>query len=229
MKKLIVILLLYCPASAYAQGWSLAYSIGYGTYNLGDVRSQQQFILNRYGLKATDCFPGYVTHSVALGFVKGRHHFGSDFSYLTTGGRLHRADYSGSFTVDMIINGYRLGLFYRNYVNTGFSPLSVYFQSGSGVLFSDLEINEQLNIYSESAQEINILKGVGMYLEPSMGAICRFTRWLNMSLGAGYEADFLGTLESEVQETQFKAHWNGLRLYGGIVFVLPTGKASLNE
>jgi len=229
MKKLLVILLLYCPTITYTQGLSLDYSIGYGTYKLDDVRSQQQFILDRYGLKATDCFPGYVTHSVALGFVTGRHHFGSDFSYLTTGGRLHRADYSGSYTVDMIMNGYRLGLFYRNYLSTGFSPLSIYLQSGSGVLFSNQEINEQINIYSESAEEISMLKGVGIYLEPSMGAIFRFARWLNLSVGAGYEADFMGTLKLDGQETQFKAHWNGIRLYGGIVLVLPTGKKSLNE
>ncbi len=62
-------------------------------------------------LKVTDRFPNYITHSGALGFVTGHHHFGSIFSYLTTGSRLHRADYPGSYTLDMIMNGYRLGAF----------------------------------------------------------------------------------------------------------------------
>lgn len=229
MKKLLIILLLFCPVYAYAQGWSLEYSIGYGTYKLDDIRSQQHLMLNSFGLKETDCFPGYITHSVALGFVSRRHHIGSSFSYLTTGGRLHRADYSGSYTVDMIVNGYRLGAFYRYYFNTGFSPLSIYLQSGAGVMFSNLEVNEQVIIYSESAQEINKLKGVGIYLEPTIGATYLLTNWLHFSLGAGYEADFLGALILSGQETQIKAHWNGLRLYGGIVFTLPKGKRSLYE
>jgi len=229
MKKLLIILFLYYPVCAYTQGWSLEYSIGYGTYKLDDIKSQQHLMLNSYGLKETDCFPNYITHSVALGFVTGRHYVGSNFSYLTTGGRLHRADYSGSYTVDMIVNGYRLGAFYRYYINTGFSPLYIYLQLGSGVLFSDLRIKEEVNVYSESAQETNKLKGVGVYLEPTIGAKYRFTNWLHFSLGGGYEADFLGTLKLSGQNTQIKAQWNGFRLYGGIVFILPTEKKSLYE
>jgi hypothetical protein len=229
MKKFLIIFLLYYPIHAYTQGWSLEYSIGYGKYKLDDIRSQQHLMLNSYGLKETECFPNYIIHSVAVGFVSGHHHSGSSFSYITTGGRLHRADYSGSYTVDMIMNGYRLGAFYRYYNDTGFSPLYIYLQLGSGVLFSNLEIEEKVNIYSESAEETYNLKGAGIYLEPSIGAKYRFTNWLNISLGGGYEADFLGTLKLSGQKTQIKAHWNGFRLYGGIVFVLPTEKRSLNE
>lgn len=227
MKKLLIILLLYYPIYAYTQGWSLEYSIGYGTYKLDDIKSQQHSMLNNYGLKETDCFPGYITHSVSLGSGTERSISGINFSYLTTGGRLNRADYSGSYTVDMIMNGYRLGAFYRYYNNTGFSPLNTYIQIGSGVLFSNLKIKEQVNIYSESAQEINKLKGVGIYWEPAIGATYRFTNCLHFSLRGGYEADFLGTLKLSGQKTQIKAHWNGFRLYGGLTFILPTKKITL--
>ena len=175
MKKLVIILFLYYPIQAYTQGWAFEYSIGYGTYQLDDIKSLQHSMLNNYGLKETDCFPGYLTHSVLLGYDTKRHHFGSNFSYLTTGGRLHRADYSGSYTIDMIVNGYRLGAFYRYYINTGFSPLSVYLQVNPGVLFSSLEIKEQVNVYSESAQETTDLKGVGIYFEPTIGVKYHFT------------------------------------------------------
>jgi hypothetical protein len=149
MKKLVFILLLYFPIQAYSQGWSIEYSIGYGSYQLDNIKSLQQSMLNNYELKETDCFPNYITHSVSLGYGTERHHFGSNFSYLTTGGRVQRADYSGSYTIDMIINGYRLGAFYRNYIKTGLPPLSIYLQLSPGVLFSNLEINERVNVYSE--------------------------------------------------------------------------------
>lgn len=227
MKKLLFILLLYYPINAYTQEWSFEYSLGYGTYQLDDIKSLQKSILNNlddYGLENTDCFPNYITHSFAFGIVSKHHYFGSNFSYLSTGGRLHRADYSGSYTVDMIMNGYRLGVFHRYYVNTKIPTLYTYLQLSTGVLFSSLKIKEQVNIYSESLLETNKLKGVGIYFEPTFGATYRFTNWLHFSLAGGYAADFLGTLKLSGQKTKNKANWNGFRIYGGFLFILPTQK-----
>lgn len=225
MKKLFIIFLLYCSIQAYTQGWSIDYSFGYGTYQLDDIKSLQHSMLNNYGLKETDFFPNYITHSVSLGYYTGHHHFGSNFSYLTTGGRLHRADYSGAYTVDMILDGYRLGAFYRYYINTGFSPLSIYLQTSPGVLFSTLKIEEQVNVYSESAQETTELKGVGIYFEPTIGAKYCFTNWMQFSFGGGYEVDFPGKMKLSGQETEIEANWNGFRLYGGIIFIIPAIKS----
>ena len=186
-------------------------------------------MLNNYGLKETDSFPNYITHSVSLGFNAGHHHFGSNFSYLTTGGRLHRADYSGSYTVDMIVDGYRLGTFYRYYIKTGFSPLSVYLQISPGVLFSTLKIKEQVDVYSESAQETTELKGVGIYFEPTIGAKYCFIDWMQFSFGGGYEVDFPGKMKLSGQETQIESKWNGFRLYGGIIFIIPAEIKSHDE
>ena len=186
-------------------------------------------MLNNYGLKETDSFPNYITHSVSLGYNAGRQHFGSNFSYLTTGGRLHRADYSGSYTVDMIVDGYRLGTFYRYYIKTGFSPLSVYLQISPGVLFSTLKIKEQVDVYSESAQETTELKGVGIYFEPTIGAKYCFIDWMQFSFGGGYEVDFPGKMKLSGQETQIESKWNGFRLYGGIIFIIPAEIKSQDE
>lgn len=227
MRKLLILLFLYCYTYAYTQELSVDYSIGYGTYQLDDIKNLQQSMLNNYGLKETDWFPGYITHSVSIGLVTGRSHYGGQLTYLTTGGRLHRADYSGSYTVDMIMNGYRLGAFYKYYIHTGFAPFNLYMQIGSGVLASNFEMKEQVNVYSESAQETNSFNGLGMYFEPSIGAIYRFSNWLHLSLGGGYEADLSGKLKYSGQPTQISANWSGFRLYGGLIFILPTKKIIL--
>ncbi len=224
MKKILFILLLYSPFLTYSQNLSFEYSVGYGTYQLEDIRNLQNSMVNYLGLKITDCFPNYVTHTAALGLVSDQNYLGTNFSYLTTGGRLHRADYSGSYTADIIMNGYRLGAFYRYSFNTGFSPLNFYLQISPGFLFSKLRMTEQLTVYSESIEEINELSGLGLYLEPSIGVTYRFTNWLHLSLGAGYEADLFGTLYLSNQETNIKANWNGFRFYGGLNFIIPTFK-----
>ncbi len=229
MKKFLILLLLYSSIDACSQGWSFEYSAGYGTYKLDDIKKLQHSMLDNsmltyYGLKETDCFPGYIIHSVALGYVTGSHHFGAGYSFFTTGGCLHRADYSGSYTVDLIMNGNRLGAFYRYNTKSTSPHLNFYLQLGSGVMFSNLKIKEQVIIYSESKADTEHLNGSGIYLEPVIGAKYRFTDWLSFSLGGGYEADFLGTLKLSEQETELKAKWNGLRLYAGIIFILPAPK-----
>jgi len=229
MKKFLVFLLLYLPLQAYTQGLSLDYAIGYGSYQLDDIKELQHSLINIYGLQETDCFPNYITHSVSLGYNTKQHYFGANFSYLTTGGRLHRADYSGSYSVDMVMNGYRLGAFYRYHFNTGFTPLSVYFQFSPGVLFSRLQIDEKMSIYTDSAQETTNFKGVGMYLEPTLGARYQLSKGVQVYFGGGYEFDFFGTLKVSGNETTLKAHWNGFRFYGGLIFTLPTNKKSQNE
>lgn len=217
MKKLVTILFLCYPMLAYTQGWTIDYSIGYGTYQLDDIKGLQHAMPNHYGLKATDWFPDYITHSVSLGYTTENHHLGTNLSYFTTGGRLHRADYSGSYTVDMILNGYRLGAFYRYYVVTGLPPLSIYLQISPGALFSNLKMEEQVTVYSESKEETTKLKGVGIYLEPTIGVKYRVANWVHFSLGGGYEFDFLGKMKLSGQETQIESRWNGFRLYAGII------------
>ena len=224
MKKILIVSFLCLPMHVYTQGWSFEYSLGYGTYKLDDVKAMQDMMLkfNGFGLKETDRFPGYITHSIALGYSTGYHHFGSNISYLTTGGRLHRADYSGSYLVNTIINGYRLGTFYRYYINTESASFRIHFQISSGVLFSNLKMKEKVHIFYHSAEESNTLKSTGMYMEPTIGVTYHFLDWLYFSLGGGYEVDFSGTLKFSGQETQMKAHWNGLRLYGSLLLILPT-------
>lgn len=207
-----------------SQGWSFDYSIGYGSYQLDGIKTIQSSMQGKFGLEITDRFPSHITHSAAVGYNIGRHSFGSNFSYLTTGGRLHRADYSGSYTVDMIMNGYRVGAFYRHSIKTGFSPVSIYLQISPGVLFSSLEINEQVTVYTESDQENTKLKGHGFYTEPTIGVKYNLSNYLQFSLGGGYEIDFLSKMKYSGQETNVEALWTGFRFYGGLIFVLPTTK-----
>mgnify|MGYP006910130805 CR=1 FL=1 len=68
------------------------------------------------------------------------------------------------------------------------------------------------------------MKGTGIYFEPSIGTTYRFKNWLQSSLVLGYEFDYLGTLKLSDQKTQINANWNGVRIYAGLTFTLPTKK-----
>lgn len=217
MKKQLIILLLFLPLNIFSQGWSFEYSVGYGSYKLKDIRSLQNSLINHYGLEVTDQFPNYITHTISSDYAVGSSKRGISLSYLTTGGRLDRADYSGSYTVDMVLNAYRLEAYYRYHFYIVSPALKLYCQVGTGAIYSTLDFSEQITIYSESTEELNNLRGLGIFLEPSLGASYRLNNLISFTIRGGYEADFLGSLRLNGSRTTMKAHWNGLRVYGGIV------------
>ncbi|MFZ4456177.1 MAG: hypothetical protein ACOYOT_08150 [Bacteroidales bacterium] len=220
--NLLIILFLYISIRIYSQEWSVNYSTGFGTYKLNDIRDFQQSIVGRYGLKITDSFHGYITHTTSLAYTEGKNQFGCLFSYLTTGGRLHRADYSGSYSVDMILNGYRYGVFYRKYFKAGPNPDNLYIQLTTGVLSTDFRTEERINIYDETALNSTLLDGTCLYIEPSVGQIFRITKQFNLTLGIGYEIDLPEKLKFESQKTNISADWSGFRFYGGIIYIINT-------
>ena len=205
----------------YSQGYTAEYSIGYGNYQLKDIKSIQKSMVGNYGLKITDCFPDNYTHTVTLGYLTGTNNFGIQMSYLTTGGRLHVADSSGSYVTDMYMNGYRLGGFYRSLIDTGLKPCQFYLQIASGVMISSLRIQEKMTIYNESQEVTTRLSGSGTYIEPSLGFSFRLAKICRLSAGVGYEIDIPNYMYYDNQKTDVKANWNGVRFYGGLTFIIP--------
>ena len=70
MKKILTLLLLSLRICMYAQGYTAEYAIGYGNYQLNDIKSIQKSMVGNYGLKITDCFPGYYTHTVTIDYYR---------------------------------------------------------------------------------------------------------------------------------------------------------------
>jgi len=230
-KNLLLSLFVSCHIFAFSQGWSVEYSFGYGTYRLDDVKtiqnSMQQY-MSKYGAITTENFPAWFTHSGSIGYIANRSHFGINFSYLTTGARTGVTDYSGSYYANTIMNGYRLGAFYRYYINTQLSALNLFLQASPGMIFSEMKITESITIATESDSHAEKMKSTAAYIEPAIGVIYRLTDWMNISISAGYEADLWGKLKNNTGEkSHLKVHWNGMRMYTGILLTLPSNSSSL--
>lgn len=226
MKKIFFLsLFISCHILAFSQGWSVEYSFGYGAYRLDDVKTIQNSLqqhLSQYGAKTTENFPAWFTHSGSIGYIANHSHFGINFSYLTTGARTGVTDYSGSYYANTIMNGYRLGAFYRYYINTQLSALSLFLQASPGIVFSDMKMTESLLIATEGDSYTEKMKSTAAYIEPAIGVKYHVTNWLNVSIRGGYEFDFGGKLKNSTNEKSFlKVHWNGLRMYAGVGLTIP--------
>ena len=231
MRKLFIFPLLFFSAILSAQEWTFQYEFGYGSFELRDIKTIQDNIANamsEYGAKSTEYFPNHYIQSAAVGYNLGRHHFGINGAFLTTGGRVHVGDYSGNYTADILLSGYRLGAFYRHYIPSKTQWFNIYAQITPGVLFSRLGMSEELFIGNQKLIEENLkFKSIGAYIEPSIGILFKPLSWLHLSLSGGYEFDAWGKMKQSDSNTQIMYHgddkirWNGFRLYASFMIVIP--------
>ncbi len=120
MKKYIITI--FCILSGamglHAQV-SISYSTGYGDYKMKDMSWMLDASLQAVqsslsaGIRVTDNFPAHITHNLDVAYSLNCHEVGLKGTYLTTGGKIAYADYSGKYYEKLTLNGYRIGAMYR--------------------------------------------------------------------------------------------------------------------
>lgn len=224
MKRTLLIIICSFALNAYAQRFEIEYSVGCGTYQMNEMKAIQLNVFEQFkdsGAKITDSFPGNISHNAAIGFLNQDNYCGVNFSYTTTGGRIHVADYSGSYTGDMILSGYRLGAFYRYYMSSRFEQLKFFVQVSPGAVFSILKTEDKLQILGESQSESSRFNSIGFFLEPSLGVRYQLLQTIGCFMQVGYEQDVGGKLRSLEQKSNVEVDWSGFRINVGIVISLP--------
>jgi len=232
MKKYILTLLLsiIMVSGAKAQ-FSVSYSAGYGDYKMNDMKDMMRSMLSsalseypQIPFAIVDNFPGYLNHTFDLSYKAGRHEAGIRFSYLTTGGKVAYSDYTGEYSGELTLNGYRIGLNYRFYIpvaETGKSgSVSLFAEMSPGITFSNLKSNEYMRIfthYSKASEELD-MKANGISLLPQVGAKWFITPLIGIHIGGGYDFQLGSRLKYQKQKTYIKSDWTGFRFSGGISF-----------
>ncbi len=195
---------------------------GYGFYNLNDLKSMQTDALSAIGLpniKSTETFPNHFFYSFAANCATGhKSSAGLRFSYHTTGGRNHLADYSGEYKLDMILNGYKIGAEYRHlFLSKG--KLEAGLQCNGGIIISRLQVNEKFKIADQNITSAGSeMKNTGFFVEPAIRVSYGLFRNLELSFNGGYEFDFTDKLRLDDEKTNVSADWSGIRASLGIAY-----------
>lgn len=202
MKKILsAIFLLFISLYAAAQV-SVTYSFGYGSYKMGDMKTflekTQLHIEEKHpGLNTyiVDDFPAYITHNLDIGYQIKRHEFGIKGGFYSTGGKISRQDYSGEYEFKTTINGYKTGIYYRNYLYNQKigkkSSLSLFGEISPSVIISEVKIKSHLTINEEplEAENTSIYK-VDFACLPQVGVRYKIIPMIGVQLAAGYEIAF---------------------------------------
>ena len=122
MKKYIFLLsfTLIFLQQAKCQKFDIGFNLGYGFYQLDDLKKYQSEKKDEYSninVTSVEQFPGSLNYNLFVNyFANKRNVIGLTGTYYTTGGRNHIKDYSGEYKLDMILNGYKIGMNYQNIV-----------------------------------------------------------------------------------------------------------------
>ncbi len=222
------LILLFIVVDVKSQDINVEVNAGYGFYQLNDVKTLQQSMLGSAqipNLKSVEEFPNGFYPSISVNYLFGpKNSIGISFLRYTTGGRNHLADYSGEYKIDMILDGYGMGVKYQRgvYLQNKFAFI---LQIETGVIFSELDVDEKLTVYKEVMSSDHIsLESTGIYAEPMVKFSYNFIDDLNLQFSSGYNINFMGKMKVDGEKTDFVSNWSGLRLMLGVSYTFTTHK-----
>ncbi|HYQ56645.1 MAG TPA: hypothetical protein VEP89_04790 [Draconibacterium sp.] len=222
------LILIFIVFNANSQDINVEVNGGYGFYELDDVKSLQQSMLESTqipNLKSVEKFPNGIYPSISVNyFLDPKNSFGITFLRYTTGGRNHLADYSGEYKIDMILNGYGIGTKYQRtaYLQNKFAFI---LQLEAGVIFSELDMDERLTIYEEVMSNDHIsLESTGIYVEPMLKFSYNLIDDFNLQFSSGYNINFKGKMKVDGEKTDYVSNWSGLRLMLGVSYTFKSHK-----
>ncbi len=157
MKKNLFLIFLFSILSySITAQVSLTLKAGYGTYYMGDVKEFQKAALGQSSL------PGN-TYKIYFG-------------YLTTGGRISLADYSGKWNYDMLLNGFQTGVHWSQPIKT-INKFHIDGFVDFGVICSMLNMIDYIRVYEESAQNSQLFFAYGLNVQPGFEAVYKMSHF----------------------------------------------------
>ncbi|MFB6319737.1 hypothetical protein [Saccharicrinis sp. FJH54] len=231
-KTIIAILITINIIPVFSQNLQVDYGIDYQNYEMTNLKELTNSIYRTipFDAKITSNFPPYLRHHISgLYSLSNNLGLGFSFTYQTSGSRISRADYSGSYNYDMIINGYSPGIKGQLKVSD-FRYVSLYFYSSIGLIFSNLKLVENFNIleYEPQISEEDFVS-TNLFFEPGL----RFEHLISnfcISLNSGYNFGiYNGDLKYRKdkryilinqQEESLNANWSGLYIGLAIGIIL---------
>jgi hypothetical protein len=233
MKKLYPTLLLAFLALV-SPVCSQSFQIGFGTGKLAysqkpikDFNTEVSRLVP-FETAFTDNFPATLFFQGEIGYNFRSFFLGVNYAYNSTGSRLTRSDYSGSYYFDVILTGHMMGL------SPGFfSSLSnrwkLYYMCDAGIIYSSLSMDESIALgdYYDHNEQFE-WEATSYFAKPHLRLSYELYN-VKLSLSAGYLIDFDSPFHLKenkdviLKNSRYKnvtTGWNGFITGLSVYFVL---------
>ena len=216
IKRLFFIALFFAGLTVFGQQIEFRPQIGIGTYAMSDLKGllKESVTSSQIGLKTTENFPAYVFYSLdVIHSISPKFGLGVTSGFYSTGGRNHVADYSGSYREDIKVNAANVGL-RASFKDTLTSHFFYGIELGSGIKFSNISVESDLNISDYNEQNSYDFRSRGWWIEPQLRFGRTFFSKITCSLFGGYEFNLKSPLklkENSQNSSTAKIDWSGMR------------------
>jgi hypothetical protein len=226
MKTIIVVLLLIASNVLAQPRFTLR--SGYGTYSMKQLKSFQAELKSQFTMpsEATEQFPGYIYFEGSFSLPVGqRINLGHDFTYGSTGGRIHYSDYSGALRADQLLNFSSFGTHATVRLSPAEQTVLLEVSLKASYIISNLELQFYQSIAGQTESEKFNFRSINGALQPDFSISKKFGR-LGIHVIAGYSFTVLkGKLFLNDSDENFllgpgdkavKSEWDGVRLGFGV-------------
>lgn len=232
----LFIFLFLLTAASNAQEIVVGYTLGYGNYQMRDMKKIQTQSLNDinalyHDVKNVEDFPGWIFQNLYAGYKFGTSEVGLQYNHYATSGRNHLADYSGEYINDMHVKGNAFGVYYKIYfLNVPIKEtfrFDMNFSITGGFILNKYKSEASLEIYNQpslntySSEEHN---STNIYFLPVFMPQIWYKDYVGLFVNIGYQVDVQGHLFYGKTGSSVGVNWTGLRLGVGLSGKIPLKK-----
>jgi len=226
MKKCcFFVIALLCAGYMQAQV-VVSYSVSYAPHVMDNMSSLMENIsrtspYSTIGVEIVDNFPERSVHSLNIGYRLKVHEFGLNGSYNSTGGKLSKKDYSGEYSNKFIVNGTRIGFYYKRYFYTYKNAksndiFSFFGEVSPGLFFTQVKNRGFFTVQENQLESFdNEYKQTGFSFLIQTGVKYYLVKNINLQIALGY--DFASDQKiTELKSKNASVNWGGVRFSGGL-------------
>ena len=203
---------------------------GYGSYNMGDMKSLQAQIASSYPVspQLNPSFPSYWFYELDTRWLfQRKFFFGVNLATGSTGGRVYYSDYSGDIGSDQLLSFKTFQFTFGFQKQVLDKYLTVEGDVKPGITFTNLTLNSY-NSFDLSSKTTSEFRSQNLTLQPTIGLSSRigffgihgFAAYnLTVAAGALHAASNANSLKLNSNEDAH-ADWSGLRVGGGVSFYI---------
>jgi hypothetical protein len=225
MRTLLSIFIFTYAISLEAQSIRIGSELFTGKYNLQSLRKYQQLNENHYiPFKTIQNFPSRAGGTV-FGTVRLNDFFSTGIfaGFLSTGSRMHYADFTGSATRDIFVHGIQIGSTNRFEVYS-FAAIDFNIRFSLGAVFNSIIFENKIDLIHPEYQEYERSQWTSTNFLSRLGfEISRDFRRIGVLLFAEYEINSPGDLKRNGSQTMNEGPtsgvtWDGVRAGMGITY-----------
>ena len=221
IKKILFAILLSVCSVSYSQNLEIGMQSGIGFYNMKDLKKLNLSVFESLPFQASIVadYPPYFYYKPGILLSYNKFRMGLQTAFYSTGTRISSKDYSGEYLFDVKTSCIAPGAFIDILLYTFHDKYKLSLFSEGGVVFSGLDLQENLNVGDlEVSNTSYSFKSLNYFFEPGVKLRRSIFNLVSLELNAGYLFQFgKNPLKSDqgdilgIGNTAIRPGWNGLR------------------